>query len=710
MFQRESTKDAKQDEKSEDEFVSFKLAAPQDSDSEDDSKQSQKPLPIKAAQRKERNPKKAKTVDSDEDMGPAPPPPSSAGSDDDDFGPKPPTSKAGSDDDDFGPKPPSEKGGKKRARKVEYPPGYFAVAESRLPCADMYERSYMHRELVTHLVVTETQFLVTASRDGVVKFWKKDRGDIEFAKQFKAHLGPITSIAASADGFLLATLGDDKGLKIFSVTDFDMIDMTKLEYAPKCCVWLHKKNTSRGTLAVSSKESGDIIVYRAEGGIEPIHTIKLHQESVSFMKFNPMYDVVVSTDKSGLLEYWSSETYEFPKNVGFQFKTESSLYELSKCKTKAASLDISPNGEYFSVMGRDRFVRIFKFFTGKLTLKIDDSLEVYEKAQAIESNPNKLDNIDFGKRMAVERELHKSSGSKGKLGHVPPSNIVFDESGNFILWPTVLGIKVVNLLTHKLFKILGKVENTERFLCLGLFQGIPQATGASMLAQAGAGTIMAKEAAIASNQEDPCVFACAFKKSRFYFFSRREPIDDPLNTSTGRDVYNEKPLKDAQKMVAQVKGPEAITVIMHTTMGDMTFQLFSEECPKTIENFTTHARNGYYDGTIFHRVIPEFMIQGGDPLGDGTGGESIWGGEFEDEFHRDLKHDRAGILSMANAGPGTNGSQFFITTVPCPWLDNKHTVFGKVIKGMDVVHAIEKVKTRDSRPMQAIKIINIELK
>jgi len=110
---------------------------------------------------------------------------------------------------------------------------------------------------------------------------------------------------------------------------------------------------------------------------------------------------------------------------------------------------------------------------------------------------------------------------------------------------------------------------------------------------------------------------------------------------------------------------------------------------KTVENFVGLARKSYYDGIIFHRVIKKFMLQTGDPLGDGTGGESLWGKEFEDEFHKDLKHDRPYTLSMANAGANTNGSQFFLTTVPTPWLDNKHSVFGRAVAGLDVIHKIE---------------------
>lgn len=128
------------------------------------------------------------------------------------------------------------------------------------------------------------------------------------------------------------------------------------------------------------------------------------------------------------------------------------------------------------------------------------------------------------------------------------------------------------------------------------------------------------------------------------------------------------------------------TATISTDKGDMVIELFAEKTPKTVNNFVFLAREGFYDGIIFHRVIPDFMAQGGDPTGTGTGGP---GYRFEDEFHPELKHDKPGILSMANAGPGTNGSQFFITHVPTPHLNNKHSVFGHVTKGIDTLMAVQ---------------------
>ena len=149
---------------------------------------------------------------------------------------------------------------------------------------------------------------------------------------------------------------------------------------------------------------------------------------------------------------------------------------------------------------------------------------------------------------------------------------------------------------------------------------------------------------------------------------------------------------------------------METTQGTIEFTLFNAVAPKTCENFITHAKNGYYDGIIFHRVIEQFMIQGGDPTGTGRGGESIWGQPFEDECSSELSFDKPGLLAMANAGPGTNGSQFFITTVSTPWLNMKHTIFGEVTEGMSVVEAIEKVeKDPFDKPIEEQKIISISI-
>ncbi|MGH2401426.1 MAG: peptidylprolyl isomerase [Candidatus Limnocylindria bacterium] len=142
-----------------------------------------------------------------------------------------------------------------------------------------------------------------------------------------------------------------------------------------------------------------------------------------------------------------------------------------------------------------------------------------------------------------------------------------------------------------------------------------------------------------------------------------------------------------------------------TEKGDIVVELYADRAPLTVENFINLARAGFYDGTTFHRVIPGFMAQGGDPTGTGTGGP---GYQFGDEFHASLRHDAPGVLSMANAGPGTNGSQFFITHGPTPHLDNKHTVFGRVTEGMDVVNALrERDPQRDRNPGDRIDTIEI---
>ncbi len=155
----------------------------------------------------------------------------------------------------------------------------------------------------------------------------------------------------------------------------------------------------------------------------------------------------------------------------------------------------------------------------------------------------------------------------------------------------------------------------------------------------------------------------------------------------------------------------AQNVVLETNFGKIELKLFPKVAPLAVENFTTHVKEGYYNGTIFHRVIKNFMIQGGDPTGTGMGGESIWHKPFKDEFAPNLIFDRPYLLAMANRGPNTNGSQFFITVAPAPWLNGGYTIFGKVIKGQEVVKKINSLPTdKNDRPLQKAYIIKAYLK
>ena len=156
---------------------------------------------------------------------------------------------------------------------------------------------------------------------------------------------------------------------------------------------------------------------------------------------------------------------------------------------------------------------------------------------------------------------------------------------------------------------------------------------------------------------------------------------------------------------------ESKNVVLETNQGTIEIKLMPDIAPKACENFTKLAEKGYYNGLIFHRVIKNFMIQGGDPTGTGAGGNSIWGKPFADEFDPNAKFDKPGILAMANAGPNSNGSQFFITTAKAPWLEMHHTIFGKVVSGYDVVQKIENTAVNSSdRPASDQKIIKAYLK
>ena len=571
----------------------------------------------------------------------------------------------------------------------------------------------MHKDqLFSSNFTPHTGFLITASIDGQVSFWKKGGKDehVEFVKEFKAHNGEVTGTAASWDGRSYATCGRDGSVKVWDVENFDLVAIidnpfadsqgghdARVKETPSCLCWVHRSGGGVPMLAVGSERDGNIAIWDGRGEAQaPIFMIKgVHREPVVCMVYNAVVDCVVSADEGGMVEYWTpTEKAEKPRGV-FNTKSETNLFDFKKSKSVPTCISMSPNGKQFATFSfPDRKVRLFDFASGKLHRTYDESVSTIQQMQQAGTALVQLDDMEFGRRLAAEKEIELPT-VRNRI------NIIFDETGHFLLYGSLYGIKVINTLTNRVVKVYGQ-EEPFRPLNLALYQGQPDRKDLVTVEMAASANPLLKEA----EARDAILVTTGLGKIRFYMFTK-----DTAPSRQSRDVQNEKPrdLASAKAATAQTKArTSANSAIIHTTLGDIHVRLFPDAAPKAVENFVTHSRNGYYNNVIFHRVIRKFMIQTGDPLGDGTGGESIWGKEFENEI-TSLKHDKPYTVSMANAGPNTNASQFFITTEKCPWLDGLHTVFGRCTSGMDVVHRIENVKTYKEKPEDDVKMVNIEV-
>eukprot|EP00551_Chaetoceros_affinis_P009277 CAMPEP_0203684800 /NCGR_PEP_ID=MMETSP0090-20130426/48221_1 /ASSEMBLY_ACC=CAM_ASM_001088 /TAXON_ID=426623 /ORGANISM="Chaetoceros affinis, Strain CCMP159" /LENGTH=729 /DNA_ID=CAMNT_0050553981 /DNA_START=32 /DNA_END=2221 /DNA_ORIENTATION=+ len=723
---------------------------------------------------------------------------------------------------------PSDAPPSKRARKSKAP---SSTVENDIPSSPHYQISYAHRSVVTGTCYSKKHDIVlTASQDGIVKFWKRtsvsspplpekksaiggmsgkggstsnDNSNnsstgqcLEFIKSYVAHTAPPLALVSSLpEGDNAASVGEDNVIKFYDVGGFDVTGMIQVQDKYKCGPAVSFIGEDQSLLAVSSKAdgksgtaSGTIFIFSSLTlSPVPVKEIQLHAAPLTAMCYNYEHHCMISVDKKGVIEYWNgamlNNTFQsggdndtmttiddydtldnvqsektqneeqqkindvafsslgeapLPSRNGITYtsKMDTDLYSLLRKKNFAVSIAISPTGNHFAIYGSDRKVRLFEYKTGKSVVQYDERMKVYDamvqkqmekNASGASSNSSSMDNIDYGKRAARERELSETSimgstdNSFQECGN-QSMKIQFDPSGRYLLLPTIIGIKVIEWSTSKCKKVMGKGDASGlRFLGGCICLGDAKVDKQMQLARSGGSS-----AAMGENKKkvsDAMLVALAFNKKRFYIFSNVDPIKEIENSEgkdqqeaiLARDILNEPPdvddlLLNGMEGTADQDSGLGKEAILRTTMGDIHIRLFANETPKTVENFCGHSRSGYYDNVIFHRVIKGFMIQTGDPLGDGTGGESIWGGEFEDEFVRELRHDRPFTVSMANAGPGTNGSQFFITTVPCPWLDNKHTVFGRVTKGMDICAKMEAVKVDEvDKPLEEISIVSVDI-
>ena len=641
-----------------------------------------------------------------------------------------------SSDEDEGPRPLGAKvaresnksqseSSKKRTKTIDMDAAIETYVQNllqQLPSGEMYEKSWMHRDMVTRIAtLNKIDVLATASVDGMIKFWKLMKGKtvLEFVKTFRAHEGPISSLQPSPNNDFLVSLSvQDKTLRLFLVKTFDMIsgiNLSTLEkpFRPSSCEWV-----SNEAIAIGDMDSPLIRILEIKS-LEFIHEFRPAAAPTVTMSFMSSIQTMISVDASGAISYWAGpdcegeEPYSFPNKTHcpkIKFKLDTDLVDMAKKRLKPISL-VTANEQYFAVGANDGSLRVFDFASGRCIFT----------TSFLENNSIGDQQQEEDHRLQMDREwlnlvrngliTTPSATAAAAPGSFTLLQCVFDDSSSILLVPKTLGgIEMIDLKTKNCLRRIGSIESTERFCQLALYQGEIKRDYQMDLALAKS-LAEEEEDDTTKSKSDSLLICTSFNKDRFYVFSNREPEGDT------RDVFNEKP---SAAQIARAKAAERAKkaaglpkdVTLHTSLGDIRLKLFPSECPKTVENFVGHCKKGTYDGVIFHRVIRGFMIQTGDPQGDGTGGESIWGGTFEDEFSDALKHDRPFTVSMANAGPNTNGSQFFITTAPTPHLDGKHSVFGRVENesSREIVKKIEVVKVdgRD-RPVHDVKIVSVTI-
>jgi peptidylprolyl isomerase domain and WD repeat-containing protein 1 len=571
------------------------------------------------------------------------------------------------------------------------------VFGENLPRCDLYEKSFLHKELLTFVLSAPRKDLIfTFSDEGVIKFWKKQFHLIEYIKTFKAHIGSVTCarLTESQDR-MFTTSPFDKTIKVFDLTTYDMISIVKLDVAL----------VSFCPEMTNGDPSGQYIGIDKEGSLHRVgqesHILSGLSRIVEVFVVES-HDMLITLNTEGYIEYLDAESMKFvqkDKNrVSFGSKFETDLFKFQKAKKgKPISMEFSASKSIFYILTSCLELWVFETATAKILIQLNIT------HQGLEAEINGLPAIDkqeLSKRITLETDLlEKLKGDfKQKV------RLDFDESETYLIIPTVFGIMYYCITTKSVYRFIATKEKNEGFIGTMVYQGKRMS---SLKGEIGQGGVSSQ-----SKESDPLIFSWAFKKPRFYIFSNRLPHinDGKGSTHFSRDMANEKADTAGQHHAVKAlqSDPLPTKMIISTSLGDIYIRLYHEFAPRAVENFATHAKNKYYENCIFHRVVKGY-VQTGDPLNDGSGGESIWKKDFEDEFSEEFKHDKPFTVSMANSGPNTNGSQFFITTMPSPWLDKKHTVFGRVYKGTDVVIEIESLKTDNfEKPLMDVRILRIK--
>jgi peptidylprolyl isomerase domain and WD repeat-containing protein 1 len=561
--------------------------------------------------------------------------------------------------------------GSKKAKKQFY--------HQDIPGSSHYSVSWMHAKTIIAVVASiKHGYVITGSRDGTVKFWKRLEVDgeptegqhpcLEFVKSFTAHAGTIQALATDHEGDTCCSVGSDGLLKFYEISTFDATTMLQTgKNLGTCCSWFTATSRAARAVAVSAANSGDIYIYSPDT-VSLIQTLTLHGSStVTCLAYNVNQDCMVSTDYKGIIELWdchgsaavstTNTTAIDDENdyladaaansfsvgnacsstrngIAFESKMDTQLYDLIRKKTFAIAIAVAPSGTCFAVYCADLKVRIFDHASGKIVVTYDERLKVYDKT--FSQAPFGLDSIEYGKRAATEREMAEVS-TVFSAGSMPSSSsgakvspqrlsIQFDPSSRYLLIPTLVGVKVIDTQKHKLVRIIGQADASQlRFVSVCLAWGDAKVNRQMQLARkSSTKTSAGTEANDSEAVSDALVITLAYDQRRLYVFSHLDPVEDPDASEevlTSRDAWNEAPTVQDQFLSdnrgAASNRKSATRAILRTTKGDIHIQLFASQVPRTVENFVGHAKSGYYNEVIFHRIIKGFMLQTGDPDGDG---------------------------------------------------------------------------------------------
>lgn len=571
---------------------------------------------------------------------------------------------------------------------------------SLLPLPELYERSFSHRDVVTAVHCSPRKSaIVTLSADGVVKIWHKTFKLFEFAKQLKVHLGAIDQGCFSGNHEQFLTMSSSETIvKVIDLNVFDVQLVIKLDFQPLLMF------VTENSVALNSEGTG-LVFYSSDGELRFANKEKRFKKMKNRLIGGfcaQKHRMLVALDEKGFIEYIDVETLDFVSiernKVTFKSKFETDLFTFQKQRLgNPVAIGPSQSNTLFWVLTDASEIWVFRTATARVAMR------AHLQSEAVIAQLKSLvlvDKFEVQKKEKLMIDFLDSAKGKGKQKWTAD----FDESESFVLVPTAFGIAVIDLKTCAVRSLIGAKEKGELFVSASVYQGEKLSSNKGVIGQGGASS-QTKEA-------DPLLLSICFKKPKFVVFSQRLPEPDIRRgdlAERDQTVHKTKQQMDSiDRKFASAKDLPTRAVIS-TTLGDIHIKLFPDLTPRTVENFATHAKNGYYDNTLIHRVVKGY-IQGGDPNNDGTGGESIWGGTFADEFTPELKHDHPFTLSMANSGPDTNGSQFFITTLPSPWLDKKHTIFGRAFKGTEVVTEIEGLKTDNfEKPLLDVRIIRISV-